>query len=253
MACAVSTSPRGGGWGRCGRSSPATIGSASPRCCFSWRPLPRQPRRRRPHPLRRPTRRRPQCHAVACGVCHSLRLEERPRESHAAEIGFIRLKRAPNRKMDFLRHHSDVQWLEMTVMFWCNSPAERNGGRLCWEATCQGISRSPMRQWRVWPLSGRLDKGRCFCTLDIGVMPQKIHCVAGGARLSRMNQISDACGTQLEASCATRDSATSRPRGPNATARRANCRRLDHASRLHARRTPPDVPRINAMCRCWAA
>ena len=59
-------------------------------------------------------------------------------------IWLIRLKRAPHRKMDFLRHNSDVQWLEITVMFWCNSPAERNGGRLCWEATCQGISRSPM-------------------------------------------------------------------------------------------------------------
>ena len=27
-----------------------------------------------------------------------------------------------------------------------------------------------------------------FCSLDIGVMPQKIHCIVGGARLSRMTQ-----------------------------------------------------------------
>ena len=33
-----------------------------------------------------------------------------------------------------------------------------------------------------------------FCALDIGVMPQKIHCIVGGARLSRMNPNTDASG-----------------------------------------------------------
>src|SRR3990172_2586573 len=38
-----------------------------------------------------------------------------------------------------------------------------NGGRLCWEATCPGISRSPMRQWRVRPWRGLLGQGHPFC------------------------------------------------------------------------------------------
>ena len=60
--------------------------------------------------------------------------------------------------VDFLRHLSDVQWLQGDSSICCNTLARRSGGRLCWEATGQGISWSPMRQGRVspWPrLSAR--------------------------------------------------------------------------------------------------
>ncbi len=51
----------------------------------------------------------------------------------------------------FSRHLSDVQWLHGDTAICCNTPARRSGGRLCWEATCQGRSWSPMRQGRVSP------------------------------------------------------------------------------------------------------
>ena len=53
--------------------------------------------------------------------------------------------------VDFSRHDSDVQWLQGDIAIYCNAPARRSGGRLCWEATGQGISWTPMRQGRVSP------------------------------------------------------------------------------------------------------
>ena len=67
----------------------------------------------------------------------------------------------------FLRHLSDVQWLQGDTAICCNAPARRSGGRLCWEATCQGISWSPMRQWRVSP-SPRFSARGLFWDWHIG-------------------------------------------------------------------------------------
>jgi hypothetical protein len=67
---------------------------------------------------------------------------------------FIRLFGGMTRNRgDFSRHHSDVPGLHGDLSLCCNTTARRSGGRLCWEATCQGISWSPMRPWRVslWP------------------------------------------------------------------------------------------------------
>ena len=56
-------------------------------------------------------------------------------------------------RVDFSRHHSDVPCLQGDRSICCNAVARRSGGRLCWEATCQGISWPPMRPGRVslWP------------------------------------------------------------------------------------------------------
>ena len=71
-----------------------------------------------------------------------------------AEIGLIRLFGGMTRnRVDFLRHHSEVPYLQGDTSICCNTTARRSGGRLCGEATCPGISWSPMRPGRVslWP------------------------------------------------------------------------------------------------------
>ncbi len=70
------------------------------------------------------------------------------------EMGFIALFCGmPRDRGGFSRHLSDVQWLQGDTAICGNAPARRSGGRLCWEATRQGISWSPMRPWRAspWP------------------------------------------------------------------------------------------------------
>ena len=68
--------------------------------------------------------------------------------------------------LDFLRHGSDVQCLTADTVLESNIAAGRNGGppRRAGKSAAadQGISRSPMRQWRVRPLPGLLGKGHCF-------------------------------------------------------------------------------------------
>ena len=76
------------------------------------------------------------------------------KEHRCVEIRFIRLFWGLSRdRGGFSRHLSDVPCLQGDIAICCNATAKRSGGRLCWEATCQGISWSPMRPGRVSPWS----------------------------------------------------------------------------------------------------
>ena len=86
---------------------------------------------------------------------HRAAVEREQRIQQAlAELRFIRRFGGMTRhRVDFLRHHSDAPDLSGDPSISCKTTARRSGGRLCGEATCQGISWSPMRPGRVspWP------------------------------------------------------------------------------------------------------
>ena len=51
--------------------------------------------------------------------------------------------------VDFLRHDSDVQWLRANTVSDRMAMPGDNGGGLCWEATCQGFTKSMVCQGRM--------------------------------------------------------------------------------------------------------
>ena len=68
----------------------------------------------------------------------------------------------PETAVDFLRHRSDVQWLNSGTNFGCLSDAGRNAGRLCGEATFARRFRSPRHQELRQDLAGISRQGPLF-------------------------------------------------------------------------------------------